>query len=292
MELSCYSLLDHKKYNLKLTPLEQQIVALKEKHPDLLLIVECGYKYQMFGKDADQAGKILNMVAYKKNNFLGCSFPLHRLSVHVKKLVNNGCKVGIVRQKETTALKAIGDSKHAPFKRDLDIVFTKATFIDDYDDIDTGDLNLPLCMTFIAEAYAKTDGTVVQIGLLTFFTQDSTVYFDSFQDDCGRNRLDSQLTHLQPSEIVVPDRNITKQTLNLIHQFSDYKLSHGDYMRTEFICHLDWAAASERIGQIYSDDVEMMQVIQNLPPVIHCCLAMAHEHLKQFKLEGMINALK
>lgn len=178
-----------------MTPLEQQIVSLKEEHPELLLVVECGYKYQLFGEDADRAGAILNMAVYKKKNFLGCSFPLHRLFVHVKKLVAHGCKVGIVRQQETTALKAIGDSKHAPFKRKLDMVYTKATFINDdgCDGVfDTLNVDIPLCMLFVAEAYSKTDGTIAQMGILAFFTQDSTVVFDHYQDDRARSGLESK----------------------------------------------------------------------------------------------------
>lgn len=35
------------------TPLEQQVVQLKEKHKDALLAVECGYKYRFFGEDAE-----------------------------------------------------------------------------------------------------------------------------------------------------------------------------------------------------------------------------------------------
>lgn len=292
-DVSGNSLLDYKKLNLKLTPLEKQIVALKEEHPTLLLVVECGYKYQMFGEDAEQAGRVLNMIAYKKNNFLSCSFPLHRLSVHVKKLVTNGCKVGIVRQKETSALKATSDSKHTPFKRELDIVFTKATFTDDFDgSLDTQHIDIPLCMTFVAEAYAKTDGSVAQIGVLSFFTQDGTVVFDHFQDDCSRNGLDSKLTHLQPSEIVLPDRGVTSQTLNLVRQFNEYKLSNGDYTRTEFTTHFDWINASESLSKIFCKDSEMMEKLKDLPPVIHCCIAMAYFYLKQFKLEQLVDTIK
>ncbi len=287
------NLLNHDS-NLKLTPLEQQVVSLKQKHSELLLVVECGYKYQMFGEDAAVAGTILNMIAYKKNNFLSCSFPLHRLYVHVKKLVAHGCKVGIVRQKETTALKAVGDSKHTPFKRELDIVFTKATFIDNEFDgmIDTQIVDIPLCMTFVAEAYAKTDGSVAQIGILAFFIQDSTVVFDHFQDDCARNSLDSKLTHFQPSEIVLPDRGVTHQTLNVINQFSNYKSSIGDCVRTEFTPQFDWTTASEMLSKNYCEDTEMMEKLQSLPPVIVCCLAIAYNHLKQFKLEQLVNAIK
>ena len=38
---------------IKYTPLEQQVVDIKEQRPDVLLCVECGYKYRFFGEDAE-----------------------------------------------------------------------------------------------------------------------------------------------------------------------------------------------------------------------------------------------
>lgn len=35
------------------TPLEQQVIRLKQQHKDVLLAVECGYKYRFFGEDAE-----------------------------------------------------------------------------------------------------------------------------------------------------------------------------------------------------------------------------------------------
>lgn len=43
---------------VKLTPMEQQVVDLKEKHPGVLLLVECGYRYRFFGEDALTAAKV------------------------------------------------------------------------------------------------------------------------------------------------------------------------------------------------------------------------------------------
>lgn len=43
---------------LKLTPMEQQVVDLKAKHPGVLLLVECGYRYRFFGEDALAAAKV------------------------------------------------------------------------------------------------------------------------------------------------------------------------------------------------------------------------------------------
>lgn len=39
--------------SLGYTPLEQQVIQLKEQHKDALLAVECGYKYRFFGDDAE-----------------------------------------------------------------------------------------------------------------------------------------------------------------------------------------------------------------------------------------------
>ena len=70
------------------------------------------------------------MSVYPKHHLLGLSFPVHRLNVHVKKLVDAGCKVGVVRQAETRALKAASDVKSGSFQRQLDAVYTRATFLD------------------------------------------------------------------------------------------------------------------------------------------------------------------
>ena len=48
------------------------------------------------------------------------------------RLVTAGHKVGVVRQTETAALKAVGDNRSAPFERKLTNLYTKGTYIDDF----------------------------------------------------------------------------------------------------------------------------------------------------------------
>ena len=50
----------NKRTKTKYTPLEQQYVELKEKNPDTLLFVECGYKYRFFGEDAEVCLEVIN----------------------------------------------------------------------------------------------------------------------------------------------------------------------------------------------------------------------------------------
>jgi len=46
----------------KLTPMEKQVLEIKAKHKDTLLVVEVGYKFRFFGEDARTAAKELGIV--------------------------------------------------------------------------------------------------------------------------------------------------------------------------------------------------------------------------------------
>lgn len=55
----------NKQKKKELTPLEQQVVELQEKyHPDCVLVIECGYKYRFFGRDAEIANNVLGIFSY------------------------------------------------------------------------------------------------------------------------------------------------------------------------------------------------------------------------------------
>jgi DNA mismatch repair protein MSH3 len=45
-----------------LTPMELQMLEIKRKHMDAILIVEVGYKFKFFGEDARIAAKELGIV--------------------------------------------------------------------------------------------------------------------------------------------------------------------------------------------------------------------------------------
>ncbi|CAM9502310.1 unnamed protein product, partial [Discosporangium mesarthrocarpum] len=113
--------------------MEQQVVELKVKHPGVLLLVECGYRYRFFGEDANVAAKVLRIYAYRDHNFQVASIPTFRLAVHVRRLVEAGHKVGVVQQAESAALKAAGltgTGKSGTFKRKLTATFSQATWVE------------------------------------------------------------------------------------------------------------------------------------------------------------------
>ena len=69
------------------TPMEQQYLSIKAKHPDAVLFIECGYKYRFFGADAEVASKVLNIGCNLDHNFYTGSIPVHRLNVHIRRSV-------------------------------------------------------------------------------------------------------------------------------------------------------------------------------------------------------------
>lgn len=56
---------------------------------------------------------------------------LKRMLLTSCSLVHAGYKVGVVRQTETAALKAAGENKGGPFRRELKHLYTKGTFVDE-----------------------------------------------------------------------------------------------------------------------------------------------------------------
>ncbi|KXS95957.1 hypothetical protein AC578_8095 [Pseudocercospora eumusae] len=231
----------------KLTPLEQRIVELKRKHSDALLVVEVGYKYRLFGEDARVAAKALSMVCIPgkfrfdehpseahMTKFASASFPTHRLHVHVKRLINAGHKVGIVRQLETAALKAAGASKSKLFERDLTNLYTKATYVDDEEGLGAPSgaaggapaSGYLLCLT---ESYPNGVGSdeKVQIGLIAVQPATGDIIYDDFEDGWMRSELETRLLHISPAEFLIIG-DVSKATDKLVQY-----LSGGDDARLE-----------------------------------------------------------
>lgn len=209
----------------KLTPLEKQVIDIKRKHPDTVLVVEVGYKFRFFGEDARIASQTLSIMCIPGkmrfdnhpseahfDKFASASIPTGRLHVHVKRLIEAGYKVGVVRQMETAALKAAGDNKNAPFERKLTDLYTKGTYIDDIDGIaedmsagagsggasNTGFL---LCLT---EKPGGGNGADEKSHMGIIAVQPSTgeVLYDEFDDGFMRSEIETRLLHSMSSLVM------------------------------------------------------------------------------------------
>ncbi|EGG20765.1 mutS like protein [Cavenderia fasciculata] len=202
---------------VKYTPLEQQYVDIKKQYPDTVLMVECGYKYKFFGNDAEVANKVLNIYSYVVKNFLNASIPTVRLYHHLRRLVQAGYKVGVVEQIETAALKAVSDSKGGPFERKLTRLYTTSTFIDDQVDesnntLDFSNISPNYLVAFYEDTQIKKiDSPTTRISFVAISVSTGEIIYDSFDDDLLRSHLETRLTHLKPTEILLPPEYKQKQ---------------------------------------------------------------------------------
>ena len=245
-----------KKSASKLTPMEKQVIDIKRTNMGTLLVVEVGYKFRFFGEDARVAAKELGIVCipgkYRYDEhpseahldrFASASIPVHRLHVHVKRLVAAGHKVGVVRQLETAALKAAGDNRNAPFVRKLTNLYTKGTYIDDLEVLEdteggqsssssspaTGFL---LCLTEVnAKGYGNDEK--VHVGIVAVQPATGDVIYDDFEDTFMRSEIETRLLHIAPCEFLIVG-DLSPATEKFVQHLSGSKTNiFGDKIREE-----------------------------------------------------------
>ncbi|KAH7691828.1 DNA mismatch repair protein MSH3 protein [Dioscorea alata] len=201
----------------KYTPLELQVLDLKSKHPDVILMVEVGYKYRFFGDDAEIAAKVLRIFAHMDHNFLTASVPTFRLNFHVRRLVGAGYKVGVVKQTETAAIKAHGENRLGPFARGLSALYTMAT-IEAAEDMGGGGggeegaggegNNYLVCVVerefVIRNRECEIEGGFgVRVGMVAVEVSTGDVLHAEFNDNVMRSGLEAVILSLTPAEILL-----------------------------------------------------------------------------------------
>jgi DNA mismatch repair protein MSH3 len=196
------------------TPLEQQVVDLKARHPDVLLMVEVGYRFRFFGEDAAAAAAVLGIVAHPDRSFLTASVPTFRLGFHVRRLVAAGHKVGVVRQTETAAIKAAAAAAAqkgggAPFARGLSAVYTRATIEAAAGELEGGGAapeegsRYLVCVVDKEVEATGREGFEVQVGVVAIDVSTGEVVHGEFMDTASRSGLEAVLLGLAPVEVIL-----------------------------------------------------------------------------------------
>lgn len=91
------------------TPMMKQYFAIKEKHPDAILLFRVGDFYETFSDDAIAASEILGITLTRRANGTAqfvelAGFPYHALDTYLPKLVRAGKRVAICDQLEDPKL--------------------------------------------------------------------------------------------------------------------------------------------------------------------------------------------
>ena len=315
-----------KKSTKKLTPMLQQVVDIKKKHMDTILVVEVGYKFNFFGEDARVAAKELHIVCIPGrfrfdehpseahldiNHFAKASFPVHRLGVHVKRLVQAGHKVGVVRQLETAALKKVGDNRNAPFTRKLTNLYTKGTFVDDIEGLEgptsaTGGAPSTGYLLCITETNAKGWGNdeKVHVGLLAVQPMTGDIIYDDFEDGFMRSEIETRLIHLAPCEFLIVG-DLSKATEKMVKHLSGSKTNvFGDQARVERVEKPKTMAAQaySHVSNFYADKLKeegtsegaglILDKAHQLSEHVTVCLSAMITHMTEYGLEHVFDLTK
>ena len=113
-------------------------------------------------------------------------------------MVEAGYKVGVVRQMETAALKAVSSNKSKTFERSLCEVYTKATIpVEDVDILGLQHSSSPNTAVYLLAICENVDDSVpdgsILIGMMAVDTASGDMVYDEWIDDDIRTELESRL---------------------------------------------------------------------------------------------------
>ena len=170
-----------------------QYLSVKREYPDAILLFRLGDFYEMFYEDAKVASEILGIALTsrdrsKKNPVPLCGVPYHSVEPHISKLLGSGRKVAICEQ--------MGDPKKTRglVERSVVRVLTPGAVLDS-ENLESKNNNFLVCVSDAENGYAL---SFCDISTGEFRTS----FFSSQQE------LLSELAHLDPREILLPDSDL------------------------------------------------------------------------------------
>ncbi|PID76664.1 MAG: DNA mismatch repair protein MutS [Deltaproteobacteria bacterium] len=184
---------------VKLTPMIQQYLEIKEQHKDAILFYRMGDFYEMFFDDAEIASRILGIALTSRNKkddenkVPMCGIPYHAVQGYLAKLVKAGKRVAICEQTEDPAA-AKGIVKREVIKIVSPGVVADSQLLDDKSN------------NYAAALVRKDTGknTIYGLSLLDV----STGVFLTGEFTCKASRFEEvvdQLARFQPSEILISE---------------------------------------------------------------------------------------
>ncbi|ANB14169.1 mismatch repair protein MSH3 [Sugiyamaella lignohabitans] len=292
--------------HVKLTPMDEQYVALKKDYPDAIILVEVGYKYKIYGYDAVLAAKAFgwNAVPGKLSidnshptdhlykTFASTSFPIQALDRRVRNLVDKGFKVGVVQQMETAAIKSAGSNKSKLMKRELTFMHTKGTFLEEFQHQSQGQFS-SLSMSggyilCVCTGEKKTPLSPLSFGLVAVRASTGDIIVDEFIDTPLLTEFETRLLHIQPCEVLIVGE-VPTSVDTMIKRLSIRGTQHAadSAIRVESRPKLQEAEASSLINNFYARNESV------LPPTVltslsSLSLASLIGYLETFKLQDVL----
>ena len=172
----------------KLTPMMRQYMEIKEKHQDMVLFFRLGDFYEMFGDDAIEVSKLLNLTLTKRVTMPMCGIPYHAVRNYLRRLLDAGKKVAICEQ------LSLPDKAGEIAEREVTEIFTPATVVDD-DYLDS------LSSSFVLAVNEDRKG----LYLAWSDVSAGSFYVRTLPPEKDLSGLESVLSSVSPKEIAVSD---------------------------------------------------------------------------------------
>ena len=189
---------------VKITPMLQQYLEIKQEHPDAILFYRMGDFYEMFFEDAVVASKILGITLTTRNNkdeankVPLCGIPYHAAQGYLAKLIKAGRRVAICEQVEDPSL-AKGIVKREVVRVVSPGVVTDAQLLDDKS-------NLYIAAVTRLEHGRQEPAKAVTYGLSFLDLSTGEFLVGEFPDDsAAADTILDQLTRMAPAELLVSD---------------------------------------------------------------------------------------
>lgn len=116
---------------LTLTPLERQVVAMREELPaHVILLVACGYRVKFYGRDSQVVSRRCGIMCIPAQPFVYSSVPYQRAGLYMRRLVAMGYHVAFADQ-ESAAVRAVDGVKSGIFTRTVSQYCSRGTVLPD-----------------------------------------------------------------------------------------------------------------------------------------------------------------
>ncbi|MDD3836228.1 MAG: DNA mismatch repair protein MutS [Phenylobacterium sp.] len=184
------------------SPVMAQFFEAKARQPDALVFFRMGDFYELFFEDAQKAAAALGITLTSRGQHGGepipmAGVPVHAAEAYLAKLIRAGFKVAVCEQMEDPAEARKRGSK-AVVRREIVRVVTPGTLTED------GLLDARGANRLAAVAVRAGQAAVASVEISTGEVECLAV---------GRDGLASALAALGPSEILVPDRLFSDETV-------------------------------------------------------------------------------
>ncbi|MFW5968960.1 MAG: DNA mismatch repair protein MutS, partial [Persicimonas sp.] len=178
---------------MKLTPMMQQYVEVKERHPDSVLFFRLGDFYEMFFEDAEVCARELGITLTSRSkgeeDIPMAGVPHHSADSYINDLIDKGFSVAICEQVEDA------DQAKGIVKRDVVRVITPGVVLDS-ETLDDKANNYVAAIGVEGEGYDSRYG----IAYLDVSTGDFRATQVSRPE-----QLSSELNRIEPREVLVPE---------------------------------------------------------------------------------------